>query len=283
MRFVDVKNDVAFRKIFGNENKTEIIISFLNAILKLEDDRRIAEITIANPYQLPRIAGEKASIIDVKAVDKKGRQFVVEMQVADVHGFDKRVQYYACRDYSMQINRGEEYAQLKPTYLIAILDFNYFESKSYLSHHIIVNEETQEHKLTDIQFTFIELKKFSLKVDELKTLIEKWVFFIKDAEGLDVIPDNVEDEGLREAYMGAEKHRWSKKDLIEYDNFWIAVQDERGRLKKAVDTAVAENDVKRNREVVESCLNEKMSVTMIARITGLSEEEVLKIIEEIKD
>ena len=41
MKFVDVKNDVAFRKIFGNENKTEIIISFLNAILKLEGDKRI--------------------------------------------------------------------------------------------------------------------------------------------------------------------------------------------------------------------------------------------------
>ena len=24
MEFVDIKNDVAFRKIFGNENKTEI-------------------------------------------------------------------------------------------------------------------------------------------------------------------------------------------------------------------------------------------------------------------
>jgi hypothetical protein len=31
MKFVDVKNDVAFRNIFGNEKKTEILISFLNA------------------------------------------------------------------------------------------------------------------------------------------------------------------------------------------------------------------------------------------------------------
>jgi len=31
MKFVDVKNDIAFRKIFGNENKKEILISFRNA------------------------------------------------------------------------------------------------------------------------------------------------------------------------------------------------------------------------------------------------------------
>ena len=137
MKFVDVKNDIAFRKIFGNEKKTQILISFLNAILKLEGESRIQAVDIINPYLLPRVAGEKASIIDVRAKDKKGRQFVVEMQVADVDGFDKRVQYYTCRDYSMQIERGEQYPLLKPTYFIGILDFNFFESSEYLSNHSI--------------------------------------------------------------------------------------------------------------------------------------------------
>ena len=67
MRFVDVKNDVAFRKIFGNEHKTAIIISFLNAVLKLKGGRRIEEVAITNPYLLPRVASEKASIIDVSS------------------------------------------------------------------------------------------------------------------------------------------------------------------------------------------------------------------------
>jgi PD-(D/E)XK nuclease family transposase len=35
MKFVDVTNDIAFRKIFGNENKTNSLISFLNAVLDL--------------------------------------------------------------------------------------------------------------------------------------------------------------------------------------------------------------------------------------------------------
>ena len=274
MKFVDVKNDVAFRKIFGNEQKTKILISFLNAILKLEGNQQIQEVTIANPYQFPRVAGEKASIIDVRAIDKKGRQFVVEMQIADVDGFDKRVQYYTCRDYSMQIDRGEKYPLLKPTYFVGILDFSYFESKSYLSHHIIVNGETYEHKLKDIQFTFIELEKFTLEVDELNTLIEKWVFFIKNAEDLDIIPDNVDDEGLREAYKDADRHSWKKEELIAYDNASIAEQDVRGKMKFVVD--------KRNREIIESCFEENMSVEMIIRITKLPKEQIIQIIEEIK-
>lgn len=279
VKFVDVKNDVAFRKIFGNEKKTLILISFLNAALKLEEDWRIKEVAIVNPYQFPRIAGEKASIIDVRAKDLKNRQFVVEMQVAETDGFDKRVQYYTCRDYSMQINTGEDYPKLKPTYFIGILDFDYFDSKDYLSHHIILNGETYEHKLKDVQFTFIELKKFTKEAHELETLLEKWVFFIKNAENLDVIPDNVDDEGLLEAYHDADRHSWKREELIAYDNASIAEQDERGRMKLVEDRA----EDRAKKEVVERCLEENMEVEFIARITNLSLQEISKIIEEVKN
>jgi len=277
-RFVDVTNDVAFRKIFGNENKTEIIISFLNAVLKFEGDKRIREVSIVNPYQLPRIAGEKASIVDVRAVDMRGRQFIVEMQVASKEGFGKRVQYYTCRDYSMQIERGDQYPQLKPTHFIGILDFNFFEGKHYLSHHIIAEKDTREHKLTDIQFNFIELKKFNKKIDELETLVEKWIFFIKNAEDEDEIPNNVDDEGLREAYKDANKHSWTKEELKNYDNAFMAEQDARGRV------TVAEKEAKNEEkeEGVERGWREGLSREIISKIVGLTIEDVKKIIEQLE-
>jgi len=251
MKFVDVKNDVAFRKIFGNEKKTISIISFLNAALKLEGDKRI------------------------RAKDEKGRQFIIEMQVADIDGFGKRVQYYTCRDYSMQIKRGENYPLLKPTHFVGILDFSFFDSPHYLSHHIIVNGETYEHKLKDIQFTFIELKKFNLKESELKTLIEKWVYFIKNAEDLNIIPDNVDDKGLREAYIDADLHNWDKDEWIEYDNSGIAIQDEKGRITIAEKKAIE--------KVVERCWRKNMKLEDIAEITELTIEEVKEIIEQLKN
>ena len=50
MKFVDPKNDIAFKKVFEDSNKTEIIISFLNAVLELPS--LITSLTIASPYQL---------------------------------------------------------------------------------------------------------------------------------------------------------------------------------------------------------------------------------------
>ena len=278
MKFVDVTNDIAFRRIFGNENKTKILISFLNAILKFEGGEKIVEVEIVNPYQLPRIAGEKASIIDVRAKDERGRQFVVEMQVASAKGFSKRVQYYAARDYSMQIDSGDKYHLLKPTFLIGILDFKHFDCEKYLSNHATLDEETYENVLSDIKYTFIELPKFKLKADELKTLIEKWIFFIKEAENLDVIPENTDDEGLIEAYKDADKHSWKKEELVAYDNAFIAERDEIGRLELAEERGEERGEERATIKAVLGLHSNKIPISIIASSLNLTEGKIHNII-----
>ena len=166
MQFADIKNDIAFRKIFGNEQKSAPLISFLNASLELEGVHQVVSVSIANPYQFPRIAGEKATILDVRATDQTGRKFVVEMQVADKTGFDKRVQYYISRDYSMQIDAGENYPILNPAFFIGILDFPFGTDTDYHTRHLILNKATSEHLLKDIQFSFIELPKFTKEMHQ---------------------------------------------------------------------------------------------------------------------
>jgi len=90
MKFISPKNDIAFRKVFGNENKKEILISFLNALLDLPEDRKIMEIDILNPFQVPKIESLKLTILDVRAKDKRGVTFIIEMQVEQVEGYQKR-------------------------------------------------------------------------------------------------------------------------------------------------------------------------------------------------
>ena len=124
MKFVDVTNDIAFRKIFGNENKKISLISFLNAVIKLPELKKIVEVTIENPYQLPNLSGGKSTIVDVKATDQRGNTFIVEMQVAEADFFSKRVLYYTSQSYTSQIDSGDKYHKLKPAYFIGILDFN---------------------------------------------------------------------------------------------------------------------------------------------------------------
>lgn len=275
MKFVDVKNDVAFRKIFGNENKKVILISFLNAVLGLEGQNRVKEVSLLNPFQLPRIAGEKSSIIDVRATDEKGATFIVEMQVAEPSGFDKRVLYYTSKDYAGQINSGDDYPLLRPVYFIGILDFNYFIGKDYLSSHSIIDEATGENGFKDLKFRFIELKKFNKKAFELKTIIDMWTFFIKNAEDLDVMPDNVDDEGLKEAYEEAAQHNWTREAYDAYIYSGIREQDEKGRVELA--------ERRRIERVVKQLYQNSVPLSIIAISVELTEQEVVEMLENQQD
>lgn len=280
MQFADVKNDIAFRKIFGNEQNTAPLISFLNASLELEGDSRVVSVSIANPYQFPRIAGEKATILDVRATDQSGRKFVVEMQVADKTGFDKRVQYYISRDYSMQIDKGEDYPLLSPAYFIGILDFPFGTDTNYHTRHLILNKTTQEHLLKDIQFSFIELPKFDKEEEELETPIDKWTYFIKHSEELHVIPDFAnEDEGLKTAFMEADKYQWTKEEIIAYDNVTIKEADEVQEKLKVAEKAREEG----KEELIISMHEEGLGKQQIAKISKKSEAEVAKIIDNHKN
>jgi predicted transposase/invertase (TIGR01784 family) len=282
MQFADVKNDIAFRKIFGNENKTEILISFLNAVLKLEGSKKINWVEILNPYQLPIVLGAKSTILDVKAKDKSGNEYIVEMQVTDKIGFAKRAVYYSAKSYSAQLNVGENYYQLKPTIFIGILNFVFLESENYLSRHLILDAETGEHKrsaaqLKDLDFNFIELPKFNKIEQELQTLVEKWVYFIKNAENLTVIPPNLDDEGLKSAYTEADQHTWKKRDLEAYEYARMRETDEIAREMLVEE----KTEQRRNIEIAKKLLQSPLSDEDISNYIGLTLEQIQELRAEL--
>lgn len=284
MKFVDVTNDVAFRKIFGNENRKEVLISFLNAVLLFKKGNTIVDVDILNPYQLPAIKGGKVTIVDVKAKDKKGKTYIVEMQVAEVNGFDKRVLYYASKSYSNQIERGDDYEKLNPTYFIGILDFVATKNPSYISRHKVTDLDTGENFIKDIEFNFIELPKFNKKENELVSIIEQWVYFIKNAENINVIPENINDKGLKFAYEDADKHNWTKAELEAYDYVLMREQDERGKwallTKRTLEKGLEEGLEKDRTIIAKKLLKFGMSIKDVAINTGLTIKQVKKLIVE---
>jgi len=275
MKFVDIKNDIAFRKIFGNENKKEILISFLNAVLKFSDENKIVSITILNPFQLPELMKYKTTVIDVKATDQNGHYYIIEMQVVDKENFAKRIQLYTSKAYSMQIVKGADYHLLKPTIFIGILNFDFLESTTYLTKHIICNPETKEQTLKDIEYNFIELLKFKKDILDCKTLIDKWIYFIKNAENLDVIPDGTNDIGLSEAYHDADKLTWTPKELELYDYATMRERDEVEERDKAIKN--------REYEIAKEMILENLPSHQICKITKLSLESIEKLKNEMNN
>jgi predicted transposase/invertase (TIGR01784 family) len=281
MQFVDVKNDIAFRKIFGNEQKKVILISFLNAVLGLEGEAKIVDVEIVNPYQLPIIQYLKASILDLKARDAKGNIYLIEMQVAEPEGLDKRLLYYLSKEYASQIDSGEKYTELKPVIFIGIFDFAFTADPHYINHHAVCNVVSGERVIKDMDFFFIELPKFTKTMSELTDIMEKWVYFIKEAQNLDQMPTELGDEGLIQAYHDAAKFSWTKDELNAYDYASIREQDERG-IKALAEKRAEERGMElKDRAFVQRLYVLGKTIPDIVDLTGLSTGRVMEILHDL--
>ncbi|MDR1371172.1 MAG: Rpn family recombination-promoting nuclease/putative transposase [Dysgonamonadaceae bacterium] len=78
-RYLDPKNDLPFKRIFGKH--PGILKSFLNTLMPLEKHQSIESLEYLTEDQVPENPANKNSIVDVRCTDNCGRQFIVEMQV----------------------------------------------------------------------------------------------------------------------------------------------------------------------------------------------------------
>ncbi|HLA34506.1 MAG TPA: Rpn family recombination-promoting nuclease/putative transposase [Rhodocyclaceae bacterium] len=279
MRFVDVKTDIAFKKVFGNEQHTEILIGFLNAVLDLQGEKRIKAITLKNPWQAPDLPILKETILDIKATDRRGVTFIVEMQVKDNPGFDKRALYYTAKAYTAQIVGGDEYPKLNQVIFIGILDFNSFDGDGYLTRHLILNKETLRQELRDFEFNFIELRKFDKQEGELESIVDKWIYFIKNAGKLTMIPKSAEAiPELKEAYVQATMNAWSQQELEVYEYWQLRDAADRYGMEEKYDKGKidgkVEGKIEGKIEVARNMLAIGVAIELIMQATGLSREEI---------
>jgi predicted transposase/invertase (TIGR01784 family) len=308
-KFLDPKNDIAFRRIFGTEKNKDILIHFINDILELKDKNRVSSVTFLSTIQDPEIACKKQSIVDVLCRDENGVQIIVEMQVSPQEGFEKRAQYYAAKAYSRQLNRGSEegarYKDLKAVIFIAILDNVVFPEKlPYKSDHVILDKVSYANDLKDFSFTFIELPKFKITdINLLTNIIEKWCYFFKNAYSTkerDLHKLVGLDEIIERAYEELNQFNWSEDELLLYEKEIKRIMDNRAAedyklaqekyrleqaeargmqvgIEKGVKQGIEQGKINRNIEIVKTMIIQDFSVEQISKITELPEPVILDI------
>jgi predicted transposase/invertase (TIGR01784 family) len=278
-KFLDPKNDIAFRKVFGSEKHKDIVIHFINDILDLKGSDQIENVEFLSPIQDPEIASKKQSIVDVLCRDKNGVQIIVEMQVAPTKGFEKRAQYYAAKAYSGQLNKGQKqdgkYYNLKEVIFIAIADCIIFpDKKEYKSDHVILDKNSYEHDLRDFYFTFIELPKFKKNnINDLKTIVDKWCYFFKHAPETreeDLINLIGSDLIIEKAYNALYQFNWSEPDLLAYDEEIKRIQDNIAAMDYQYDKGRTEEKI----EIALNLLRQNLPLDIISSATGLSHDEL---------
>jgi len=316
-KFLDPKNDVAFRKIFGTEKNKDILIHFLNDVIKFGKGTQIKEVKFLTTIQDPEIKARKTSIVDILCKDGRGNCYIVEMQVAQEKGFVKRAQYYASKAYISQMNVKGKYHTLKAVIFLAIANYVMFpKKKDFKSDHVILDTKSHENDLKDFSFTFLELPKFNKSIDELSNTTERWFYFFKHAEetSQEDLHKLIEQDGIiGRAYEELDRYSWSEEELLEYDQAekyegaYLASLEfkfdqgkiegkiegeklgiekgeklgiEKGEklgIEKGEKLGIEKGEKLGKMEVAKNMLKQSFKVIDIQKVTGLSKKEILSL------
>jgi predicted transposase/invertase (TIGR01784 family) len=126
MRFINPKIRFAFTRIFGSAKNTDILISFLNAML-YEGQPIIGSLEIIDPYVVLKIIGAKDSYLDILAKLSNGTSVIIEIQVLYVQTLAKLVLYNSAKTYGTQLIMEELYKGFQPVISLMIADFEMTE------------------------------------------------------------------------------------------------------------------------------------------------------------
>ena len=282
MNFLDIKTDFAFKKVFGSEGSKDLLISFLNSVIEFDQQQTITDLTIVDPYSIPLLKGMKDTFVDVKAELSDNTRVIIEMQVLNHEGFEKRVLYNAAKNYSLQLKKGDAYHLLNPVIALTITDFILFKNSDELINRFKLLEKNHFIQYSDdIELIFIELPKFNKTEQELISIQDKWVYFIKNAGNLDYMPKNLNQE-LEKAFSIANEANLSeeelelqhkKKDFIYIQKSSIEFATKTG-MEQGLEKGLEQGEWQEKLKIIENANRMGLPMQTIIELTGLDEEKI---------
>lgn len=271
------KIDFVFKKIFGSEEHPEILISFLNAVLKPK--KPIVSVEIKNSDLEKEYIEDKFSRLDVKALTSNKEIINIEIQLKNEYNMIQRSLYYWSKLYEEQLSEGDRYDKLSRTVCINILDFKYLKNDRFHNGYRLKEIETNE-ELTDLQeIHFIEipkLKRFE-STEEIVDLLEGWVEFLRDPESEVIRKLEMSNKEIREAKDELYRLSMDEKERALYFIREKSIRDEISALanaeEKGMERGIKKGERNKAIEIAKSLLD-VLDIETISIKTGLSIKEI---------
>jgi len=297
-RFINPYTDFGFKRLFGEEANKDLLIDFLNTLLP--DKHQIKTLDFRNPEQLGPSASDRRAVFDIYCEAKSGEKFIVEMQKAEQENFKDRSLYYVAHPIRAQGRKGKRWKfNLKTVYFIGILDFIYDKEdpNPLLIREVSLKDQHGQDFYDKLKLTYIQMPLFKMKESELETHRDKWLYFLKNLPDLKHIPSIMKEKVFKKAFQTAELAAMPEKEREAYERdlhgYWTylstlnkAKQDGRamgraeGRAEGRIEGRAEGRAEGESQKTVEIALNMKKAgfdVAVIAQMTGLTPEEVIRL------
>ena len=181
MRRVNPLNDLAFKKVMGEQGSEFQLKAFLEAVLNKE----LKSVEIKGSMELtPDIIGNKLSRLDVFAIADDNTGIDIEIQLNDYKNMSKRTIFYWSRLFGNALRSGRDinYRDIANMVTINLLGFNYIQGEPEEEFHNIYHiSNDRSGKILDgcLEIHFIEMPKFLLFNNKnlADNKIHRWLAF----------------------------------------------------------------------------------------------------------
>ena len=276
-KYLNPFTDFGFKKIFGEEASKPLLLDFLNALLPSAD--KIVDLNFKNSEQLGQTDLDRKAIYDIYCENENGEKFIVELQKAKQNYFKERTVYYSTFPIREQAEKGEWNYNLKAVYCIGILDFTFDDyetepEKNEVVHTIKLKNQHGKTFYDKLTFIYLEMPNFKQAESQLKTRLDKWLYFIKNLEDFQSIPSIFTDEIFNKAFEKAELAKFGHTDLANYENSLKIYRDLKGVIDTAFDEGKIEGKLEGKVEMARAMKLDNEPSEKIMRYTGLSKDEI---------
>ncbi len=293
IKLLKPKYDVVFRALFG-ENNIKLAETFISDIL----GQKVKIQHILDRHLNIKVAEQKLGIMDYRTILEDNTYCNIEIQLQE-HDYEiERFLYYLADTYSRQLSNGEIYEELNKTISIVILDHEIEQLKDFNKLNVkwqMRDNITGVHLLTDkFEMCIIELPKAKRLYENLNNdKICNWMMFLDDPNSQEVLNIMEKDKDIKTAseklkYLSkdeeirriAELKEKARRDAYAVEQFNIRKGLEKGikqGIEKGIEQGIKQGRNQRNIDIAKNMLNENMDIKTISRITGLLEEEILKL------
>ena len=276
-KFINPFTDFGFHRIFGQEVHKELLIDFLNQLLK--DERHIIDITFLNPIQQPETIEDRGVIFDIHCRDDKGGLFVVEMQNGAQPYFYDRGIYYLSRAISNQGEKGKDWKfGLCPVYGIFLLNYKMGINSKFRTDVILADRDTGRMFSDKIRQVYLELPWFTKEPDDCETDFERWLYLLKHMDTLERMPFKARKAVFDKLLEVADVANLSKDERVLYDEALKRYRDYKNTIdyaeEKGVEKGIKIGKTEEQRLIAANLKKRGVNTEMIAQCTGLSIEEI---------
>ena len=275
-KYINPFTDYGFKKLFGEIPNKDLLLDFLNELLK-EEQGLITDLTYLKSENLGDTDLDRKAIFDIYCENERGEKFIVELQKAKQNFFKDRTVFYATFPIREQAKRAEWNFELKAVYTIAILDFVFEEDKSekqkFRYDVKLTDIETKKVFYDKLTFIYLEMPKFNKTVDQLETRFDKWLYVLKNLNRLHKVPDKLHEKIFEKLFETAEIAKFTPEQVQSYEDSLKYYRD----IKNSLDTAKEEGKFEEKQLIAKNLLNENVDINLISAVTGLTVEQISKL------